>query len=554
MNNHQFSLQLTIVRFKLAASKLLRHSGTQALRHSGTLVLRHLRTLALRHSGTQELLQSLIINLQSLIINLRFPLPGLLAFCSLLFTLPAMTAHAQDSLSVYLETAAKNNPQLKAQFLEYSAALEKVPQAGSLPDPQATFGFFTRPMELMGGDQAGNVELMQMFPWFGTLKTAKDEASLMARAKFEAFNAGKAELFYQVKASWYRLMRYDREIDLIRENIELLESLEKLALMKFQSPGTGNAGPAMQGGSMEEQFGSMNGSTGKMNGSAGRMGSGMNNMANQGASNTRSQGNTSSAMQEGMGSPQSGMANVLRVRMEILEQQNRLALLTDQRRTEEAGFNALLNRAAGTPVQTADSLMMAPLPANKLAIADSILRNNPMLTMLENETASYAAMEEKAKKMGLPMLGVGLNYMLIQKREENMSMMNGKDMVMPMVAVSIPIYRKKYRSMQNEARLMQQAGSQRSADLKNNLLVEYRRFVQDLDDAKRRVTLYREQEELARKTTDLLISGFATTGNDYEEVIRMQLKVLDYGFKHIEAITDYNTSVAMAEKLMNALD
>ena len=152
------------------------------------------------------------------------------------------------------------------------------------------------------------------------------------------------------------------------------------------------------------------------------------------------------------------------------------------------------------------------------------------------------------------MMGVGLNYMINQKREGNTYMMNGTDMVMPMFSVSIPIYRKKYNAMQNEARLMQEAGKQQTIGLQNNLKVQYRSFIQNLNDAERRMNLYNEQEELARKTTDLLLAGFATTGSDYEEVLRMQYKVLDYAFKYIEAITDYNTSVAMAEKLMNSVN
>jgi outer membrane protein TolC len=253
-----------------------------------------------------------------------------------------------------------------------------------------------------------------------------------------------------------------------------------------------------------------------------------------------------------MGNKETGLQDVLRVKMEILELQNKLALLTDQRKTTEIAFNSLLSRDKNISVVIKDSLEIESLPAEKLAIADSILANNPMLAMLESEISSYEVMEQKAKKMGLPMVGVGLNYMINQKRVGNTFMMNGDDMVMPMFSVSIPIYRKKYDAMQKEAQLMQQAGKQQTISLQNNLQVQYRSFIQNLDDAERRVILYNEQEELARKTTDLLLAGFATTGTDYEEVLRMQYKVLDYGFKRVEAITDYNTSVALAEKLMNS--
>ncbi|MFH1000811.1 MAG: TolC family protein, partial [Bacteroidota bacterium] len=254
-----------------------------------------------------------------------------------------------------------------------------------------------------------------------------------------------------------------------------------------------------------------------------------------------------------MGSKTTGLQDILRVKMEILEQQNKLAQLIDQRKTTEANFNALLNRDQNIRVVIKESLELLPLSVEKQAIADSILKNNPMLAMLANEVTSYEIMGQKAKKMGLPMLGVGLNYMLIQEREDNTFMMNGEDMLMPMFSVSIPVYRKKYDAMEKEAQLMQEAAKQETISLQNKLKVQYRSFIQNLEDAERRVSLYRVQQELARKTMDLILANFASTGADYEEVLRMQFKVLDYGFKHIEAITDYNISVAFAEKLMGRL-
>jgi outer membrane protein TolC len=275
--------------------------------------------------------------------------------------------------------------------------------------------------------------------------------------------------------------------------------------------------------------------------------------AMKGAAAPPSGGSTAMASSSGnMNSSQTGLQDVLRVKMEILDQKDKLALLTDQRRTSETSFNALLNRDLTTLIQVSDSLMVESIETDRLAIADSILSNNPMLAMLDKEVASYHLMEQKAKKMGLPMFGVGLNYMINQKRAGSISDMNGKDMLMPMITLTIPIYRAKYNAMQNEARYMQESGKEQINELKNDLMLQYQTFVQNLDDAKRRIDLYQEQEELARKTTDLLLADFSTTGTNYEEVLRMQYKVLDYGFKHVEALTDYNSSLALAEKLMNS--
>lgn len=461
----------------------------------------------------------------------------------ILFLLFSTTVHAQDSLSVYLELAGKNNPGVKAAFNQYLAALEKVPQVGSLPDPQAALGFYLKPMELISGNQIGNIGVMQMFPWFGTLKLAKDEASLMAKAQFELFQENKAALFYNVKTSWYQMVKYKHGIKLIEQNIVLLESIEKLTLTKFQSPSGSSSGassgPGMQG-------------TLPVSGNSGGMG-GMNS---QPAASGQPQpgSNMSSASSGGMDSKPTGLADVLQVRMEILDQKNQLLLLKDQLKTEEANFNSLLNRDQNSKIEIPDSLEIDSLSMSELALADSILLNNPMLSMFEAEKQSYSAMEEKARKMGLPMVGVGFNYMVISEQAGNPSMMNGKDMVMPMLNFTIPVYRKKYTAMQNEARYLQESTLQKSEEMKNMLLVQLRQLVQDYSDAARRVELYREQSDLANRTANLLLAGFTSEGTGFEEILRVQYKVLEYGLKHIEAVADYNTAVAKAEKLMNKVN
>ncbi|MBS4057722.1 MAG: TolC family protein [Bacteroidales bacterium] len=466
----------------------------------------------------------------------------LLIICLIIASRTGIAQPVSLQLDSSLKVASQQNPALMSAYNQYLAALEKVPQVGGLPDPQASLGFFLQPMELLGGNQLANIGLMQMLPWFGSLSAAKDEASLMAKARYNVFYAMKADLDFQVKSNWYNLMKTDLEIKLVEENIRWLISLEKLTLTKFQAPSENNGN--MPGKDLNNA---------PMNSgmpSAGKTNAGMPGMngTGPGTGSTLSGSSAGSGMSLVMSTPSPGLQNVLRVKMELLEQQDRLALLIDERKTSEAAFNLLLNRSSDLPVVITDSLMKVPFEVN--AVSDSIMANSPMLSMLENERQSYAMMEQKARKMGLPMLGVGLNYMLIQKREGNLSMMNGNDMFMPMLSVSIPVYRNKNQAMVKEARLMQLSSSYQLDDTRNQLLLSYRQMIENLNDAERRIALYKEQEALARKTTELLLSGFTTNGNGYEEVLRMQLKVLEYGFKHVEAISDYNTSVALGEKLM----
>ena len=412
-------------------------------------------------------------------------------FILLIATLSSsLPGNAQDSLSYYLEHAALNNPGVKAKYLEYSAALEKVPQASSLPDPELQFGYFIKPMQLLMGNQVADIRLMQMFPWFGVLKAAKDEASKIAVAKFESFRDAKDELYFNVKSSYYQVYRTIYEIGIANKNLDILKSLEQIVLVKFSTGGAGSSS-----------------------------GSGMS------------------------GSGKNDMVNLLRVQIEMHELENRIALLQDQLTTDKVSFNRYLNRVPSSEVFTGDSLTEVPVPSDILTLADSLV-NHPMVKMYEAESEANAAKLAMVTRMGYPMIGLGLNYSIVKKRDGVPPMMNGNDMIMPMISVTLPIYRKKYKAMRHEAEFMRDAATVSAENVTNNLRVNFQETMQNLNDAGRRVKLYTEQTLLANKSVQLLITSFSANGTDFEEVLRMEQQLLDYQFKKVEAVVDKNTSIS----------
>jgi outer membrane protein TolC len=450
-------------------------------------------------------------------------------------------ANGQDSLSYYLEQAALNNPGIKSRYMEYSAALERVPQVASLPDPEFQLGYLLKPMQLLGGNQVANLTLMQMFPWFGSLKASKDEASKMALAKYESFLNSRNELYLNVKSSYYRVYRTIKEIEIADKNLEILHTLEKLATVKFSTGGTGSS-PGMENRMPSGTSMSASGSAAMNNNMSRQASMGNSNMSSP--SVLPSMSATSAGMGRSMGTTgKDDMVNLLRVQIEINELENRIALLKDQLYTDKVSFNRFLNRPPSSDVFTGDSLEQTPLPSGILSLADS-LANNPMAKMYQAESEANTARIEMATKMSYPMLGLGLNYMLIQKRDGNSSMMNGKDMKMPMVSLSIPIYRKKYKAMRNEAEFLRDAANQSEDDVINNLRVNFQQAMQDLNDADRRVKLYTGQALLADKSVQLLITSYSSGEADFVEVLRMQQQLLDYQFNRVDAIVDKNTSIA----------
>jgi len=459
-----------------------------------------------------------------------------------LLLLCLLASSQTDSLLNYLEIAAKNNPTVLQRFAEYQASLQKIPQVGTLQDPEMTLGVFTSPMELVEGKQVADIRLMQMFPWFGVLKNAKDEMSLMAKAKYETFRDSKLQVFYDLQSTWYELYKTSRDIHISEKNVQILRTIERLALVKYRTGSTGGGGSSpssMSSSTILQSQGTTSGSSGMQ-----VMGGNSGTVSNQSSSSVQS--NSMGSSSEGF-----GLADLYRIQIEIGDLENNIALLKNQYNTIVAKFNSFLNRPVQSPVAIIDTLGPDTLNISLLAVSDSMLRNNPMLGMFQYEQQSIEARKKMVTRMSYPMIGLGVEYSLINKSEMSTSPMNGKDMIMPMISVTLPIYRGKYKAMRTEADLLKTATAQNYTASANNLQTEYYQAVQLYQDSQRRMTLYANQYSLANKTLNIMLKSFATSGSRLTDILRIRQQTLDYEFKQVEAVADYNTAVAWLKKLGN---
>ena len=456
---------------------------------------------------------------------------GLLAF--------SMSGYSQDSLMHYLELATKNNPTVLQRYNEYQASLQKVPQVGSLPDPQLEMGIFLSPMEVMSGNQVADIKLMQMFPWFGVIRNAKDEMSLMAKMKFEAFRDAKLQVYYDVQRAWFDLYKVRQNIRISEKNVELLKTIERLTLVKFRSGSSGGRSAASGG--------NMSGSAVPTTTSGS---SGMNTMGGGSGASTASRPATSSgsaSMSSATGA--SGLSEVYQIQIEAASLEDNIASLKNEELAAVARFNSLLNRQQKTPVAATDLLPVEPLDIAYLSVNDSMFTRNPMLGMLAYEQQSLTARTKMQKQMGLPMVGVGLNYTVINKSEMSTSPMNGQDMIMPMLTVSLPIYRKKYKAMQAETNFLKTASEQSYQATVNALLSEYYQALQQYNDAGRRMKLYDNQSQLAKKSLDISIKTFSSSASGLSDILRIRQQLLDYELKQVEAVVEYNKAEALIKKI-----
>lgn len=398
-----------------------------------------------------------------------------LLFVSLLsFNLQAQT------LEEYLVLAGENNAGLKAKYFEYQAALEKVPQVGSLPDPQLTFGYFILPPETRVGPQLASFSVSQMFPWFGSLSASKDAAALMAKAKFEAFEAQRNLLYYQVKTTYFQLWELKQQITFMSENLDILKSYESLAITKYEN--------------------------GKV-----------------------------------------GLVDVLRVQIQIEEAANDLLILQQKTKPLKVRFNSLLNRETDTEVEI--SMLLSPVKVAPAVFPDDLLEGNPLISELDLKAQAFTQNLTVAKKMGMPKIGLGLNYTIVKPRTDMDVPDNGKDILMPMVTLSLPIYRKKYNAMQNEVTFQLDAVKQKRIQTTNLLTADYADANWNYLDAQSRLVLYNGQIQRSESALNILITSYSSDNNAFEEVLRMQQQILQYKLQLAKANADLRIAIAKTDYL-----
>ena len=229
----------------------------------------------------------------------------------------------------------------------------------------------------------------------------------------------------------------------------------------------------------------------------------------------------------------SPMTDVLRVDIMLKDAETNLRILEKKMKPLMTTFNKLLNREAFEEVVIDSSLAAENLQDSFRK--DSLWANNPMLNALDLKIKASEANEMTAQKQGLPKLGVGLDYAIIE---------NGKNIVMPMVSVSIPIFRKKYNAAKKEAQLMQESYTLQKKDIANSLVSNYEMTWFEIQQQKELMTLYEQQTNESNRTLNLLFSAYSNSGENFEEVLRMQQQLLEYEKMKATAEVKYHTALA----------
>ena len=222
--------------------------------------------------------------------------------------------------------------------------------------------------------------------------------------------------------------------------------------------------------------------------------------------------------------------------MERNELSNNLSTVIENLNAKRTIFNLLLNRNEDTPIVIIESILIED--TQKL-LNRKLINQNPKLLQLDNLKSALVQSELAAKKEGLPVIGIGLDYVFVENRAVESLIDNGKDIVMPMVTLSIPLFSKKYSSKQKQLQLEQKAIETTKDNVTNQFLIVYEKALAKLQNSKAAIKTQIENTYQANQAQKVLLIAYQTSKIDFEQLLEIQQLKLKFQLKKIASEKEY---------------
>lgn len=240
--------------------------------------------------------------------------------------------------------------------------------------------------------------------------------------------------------------------------------------------------------------------------------------------------------------------DVLRLQMRQNEIQQLKDVLKQQFLAEQTKLNKLLNRGNDVSVTTVDEL---EIPSEDFEINAENVALHPELLKYDKLYQSLEQSELLNQKESSPMIGFGVDYINVDARPDMSFSDNGKDIVMPMVSVSIPIFNKKYKSQTKQNELEQQEITTQKQDRLNTLETLLDKAINERISARIGYSTQTKNLRQAKNAEEILIKSYETGTIDFNDVLDIQELQLKFQMNQIEAVKAYYVQTSIINYLTN---
>ncbi|MEX2479199.1 MAG: TolC family protein [Gracilimonas sp.] len=241
--------------------------------------------------------------------------------------------------------------------------------------------------------------------------------------------------------------------------------------------------------------------------------------------------------------------DVLRAQIEEEDLLIQIKLLKDNRQVLVQKMNELLNRSEGYEIFLPDSLGETVLNPKEELIT-KVRQQNPDLNRLRYQEENALELRSLAEKENKPGLKLGVDYIFTGETDMPNVTNSGEDALMVMAGFRVPIFGKKNSAKTRQADRNIEEVQYQISSRENNLETELESSLRDYEDARRRYDLYNEKQiQRITQAIDIMMESYSSDSSNFEEILRMQRKQLEYQLKRIQSKTDEHKTAAFIDYL-----
>ncbi len=239
--------------------------------------------------------------------------------------------------------------------------------------------------------------------------------------------------------------------------------------------------------------------------------------------------------------------DVLRLQMRRNEMIQLKEIIAENIISEQTRMNKLLNRDKDVPL---DMVVELSIPSDTEILTADNLELHPELLKYDKLYESVVQSELLNQKESSPIIGIGLDFIAVSERPDMNFVDNGKDILMPMMSVSIPVFNKKFKSRSAQNNLKQQAINYQRKDRRNKLETALSVAIGNRNSAKISFDTQNKNLEQARNAESILIRNYETGTIDFNDILDVQELQLNFQIGKIESIKSYFTETTIINYLI----
>ena len=248
-------------------------------------------------------------------------------------------------------------------------------------------------------------------------------------------------------------------------------------------------------------------------------------------------------------SGQATLSDVLRVQTKLQSLRQQLLMIDNQKFVFESKINELTKQPTSIKIELVDSLVLPVLEYDLASFKNKIENNHPLITQVNYQIEQSNNSIAVNTNMNKPTLGLGLDYSFVGQRTDANPMNNGRDILVPKVMLSIPIYRKSYQAKIEEEKLIQQSLEVKKETITDKMISLLINYKADYDNGLLEISLYQNQTNTMQMAYDVLLSEYSSSGKGFEELLMVQNQLLEFDLGIYQAELKANIAQANIERI-----